>query len=57
MYEWTAEKELKLECSNSNHIIARYLKRKDDFILVGDLERSITLRQYKTMGGNFEEAS
>lgn len=55
MYEWTAEKELRLECSNFNHIIALYLKRKGDFILVGDLMRSITLLQYKTMEGSFEE--
>ncbi|KZS04522.1 DNA damage-binding protein 1 [Daphnia magna] len=55
LYEWTAEKELRLECSNFNHIIALYLKRKGDFILVGDLMRSITLLQYKTMEGSFEE--
>lgn len=46
---------MRLECSNFNHIIALYLKRKGDFILVGDLMRSITLLQYKTMEGSFEE--
>nr|CAG4642998.1 EOG090X00HD [Ilyocryptus agilis] len=55
LYEWTAEKDLRLECSNFNNIIALYLKRKGDFILVGDLMRSITLLQYKTMEGSFEE--
>ena len=55
LYEWTAEKELRLECSHFNNIIALYLKRKGDFILVGDLMRSITLLQYKTMEGSFEE--
>lgn len=57
LYEWTAEKELRLECSNFNHIIALYLKRKGDFILVGDLMRSISLLQYKTMEGSFEEVN
>ena len=34
-----------------------YLKVRGDFILVGDLVRSVTLLQYKTMEGNFEEIS
>jgi DNA damage-binding protein 1 len=55
LFEWTAEKELRLECSHFNNIIALYLKTKGDFILVGDLMRSMTLLQYKTMEGCFEE--
>ncbi|KAI4468317.1 dna repair/rna processing cpsf family [Holotrichia oblita] len=55
LFEWTAEKELRLECSHFNHIIALYAKTKGDFVLVGDLMRSMTLLQYKTMEGNFEE--
>jgi DNA damage-binding protein 1 len=55
LFEWTAEKELRLECSHFNNIISLYLKSKGDFILVGDLMRSMTLLQYKTMEGNFEE--
>ncbi|XP_026675017.1 DNA damage-binding protein 1 isoform X2 [Ceratina calcarata] len=55
LFEWTAEKELRLECSHFNNIIALYLKTKGDFILVGDLMRSLTLLQYKTMEGCFEE--
>lgn len=55
LFEWTAEKELRLECSHFNNIIALYLKVKGDFILVGDLMRSMTLLQYKTMEGCFEE--
>jgi DNA damage-binding protein 1 len=46
---------LRLECSHFNNIIALYLKTRGDFILVGDLLRSITLLQYKTMEGSFEE--
>ncbi|KAK6638735.1 DNA damage-binding protein 1 [Polyplax serrata] len=55
LFEWTAEKELRLECSHFNNIISLYLKTKGDFILVGDLIRSMTLLQYKTMEGSFEE--
>lgn len=55
LFEWTNEKELRLECSHFNNIIALYLKTKGDFIIVGDIMRSITLLQYKTMEGSFEE--
>ena len=55
LWEWTAEKELRLECSHFNNIIALYLKTRGDLILVGDLLRSITMLQYKTMEGSFEE--
>ncbi|KAF5292358.1 hypothetical protein FQA39_LY03392 [Lamprigera yunnana] len=55
LFEWTAEKELRLECSHFNNIISLYLKTKGDFVLVGDLMRSMTLLQYKTMEGSFEE--
>jgi DNA damage-binding protein 1 len=55
LFEWTAEKELRLECSYFNNIIALYLKTKGDFILVGDLMRSITLLVYKPMEGMLEE--
>lgn len=37
--------------------MALYLKVSGDFILVGDLVRSVTLLQYKTMEGSFEEIS
>ncbi|XP_028142182.1 DNA damage-binding protein 1 [Diabrotica virgifera virgifera] len=55
LFEWTAEKELRLECSQFNNIISLFLKTKGDFILIGDLMRSMTLLQYKTMEGSFEE--
>uniref|UniRef100_A0A674PKQ2 DNA damage-binding protein 1 n=1 Tax=Takifugu rubripes TaxID=31033 RepID=A0A674PKQ2_TAKRU len=55
LYEWTAEKELRTECSHYNNIMALYLKTKGDFILVGDLMRSVLLLAYKPMEGNFEE--
>ncbi|XP_063367200.1 DNA damage-binding protein 1 [Cydia amplana] len=55
LFEWTSDKELRLECSHFNNILALYLKVKGDFILVGDLMRSMTLLQYKQMEGSFEE--
>ncbi|XP_061415888.1 DNA damage-binding protein 1 [Lethenteron reissneri] len=55
LYEWTAEKELRTECNHYNNIMALYLKTKGDFILVGDLMRSMLLLAYKPMEGSFEE--
>ncbi|XP_060861972.1 DNA damage-binding protein 1 [Metopolophium dirhodum] len=55
LFEWTAEKELRLECSHFNNIVALFVKTKGDFIVCGDLMRSLTLLQYKTMEGSFEE--
>ncbi|CAI9167004.1 unnamed protein product [Rangifer tarandus platyrhynchus] len=57
LYEWTTEKELRTECNHYNNIMALYLKTKGDFILVGDLMRSVLLLAYKPMEGNFEELS
>ena len=39
------EKELRLECSHFNNIIALHAKTSGDFILVGVLVRSMTLLQ------------
>ena len=55
LWEWTPEKALNLECSHFNNILALFMKTRGDFILVGDLVRSMTLLQYKTMEGSFEE--
>ncbi|XP_020628267.1 DNA damage-binding protein 1-like [Orbicella faveolata] len=55
IYEWTPDKELRVECSFLNNILALYLKSKGDFILVGDLMRSMTLLAYKSMEGSLEE--
>jgi len=57
LFEWTAEKELRVECNHANNILALYVKTKGDFVLVGDLMRSLTLLVYKAMEGSFEEAS
>lgn len=55
LFEWIIDKELRLECNYFNSIVVLYLKIKGDFILVGDLMRSITLLLYKLMEGIFEE--
>ncbi|CAN8027231.1 unnamed protein product [Ixodes persulcatus] len=55
LFEWNAERELHNECSHFNNILALYLKTKGDFILVGDLMRSMSLLAYKPLEGSFEE--
>jgi len=55
VYEWTAEKELRQDCCYHNTVVALYLKTKGDFILVGDLMRSLTLLSYKPSEGRLEE--
>lgn len=57
LYEWSDEKELHLVC-NSLHIIAiMELSAKDDFIIVGDLLRSITLFHHTDVEPFFEEVA
>lgn len=55
LFEWNAERELRNECSHFNNILALYLRAKGDFVLVGDLMRSMSLLAYKPLEGNFEE--
>ncbi|KXJ10807.1 DNA damage-binding protein 1a [Exaiptasia diaphana] len=55
IFEWTADKELRPECWYYDNILALYLKTKGDFILVGDMMRSITLLLYVPMEGSLQE--
>lgn len=55
LFEWTLTHELHCESSFHNFISVLQLKAKGDFILVGDLIRSLTLLCYKSMNGNFEK--
>uniref|UniRef100_A0A914HG40 DNA damage-binding protein 1 n=1 Tax=Globodera rostochiensis TaxID=31243 RepID=A0A914HG40_GLORO len=55
LFEWTAERELRLECSNFNNIQALFLKTKGDLVLVADLMRSISVLGYKAVDSTFEE--
>jgi DNA damage-binding protein 1 len=57
LFEFTRERELHNECNYYNTIMALYLKTKGDFVLVGDLMRSISLLNYKPIEGTLEEIS
>ncbi|CAH8566044.1 unnamed protein product [Heterobilharzia americana] len=48
------EDSLRLACSFNESIIALFLRRKGDFVLVGDLMRSLTLLLFKANVNNFE---
>lgn len=57
MFEWTAEKELRVECSTFNHIVAVDLKVLNEEIAVADVMRSVSLLSYRMLEGNFEEVA
>jgi DNA damage-binding protein 1 len=57
LFEFTKDRELHNECSFYNNIMALYMKTKGDFILVGDLMRSMALLNYKPMEMSLEEIS
>jgi DNA damage-binding protein 1 len=44
---FTGQPELQLECTHTNQIMSLYLKVKGEYVLVGDLVRSVTLLRYK----------
>eukprot|EP01114_Cavostelium_apophysatum_P022802 TRINITY_DN8377_c0_g1_i1.p1 TRINITY_DN8377_c0_g1~~TRINITY_DN8377_c0_g1_i1.p1 ORF type:complete len:965 (-),score=280.18 TRINITY_DN8377_c0_g1_i1:487-3381(-) len=46
------DKKLRLEATHHGHILALYLASRGDFIIVGDLMRSISLLLCKTTTGN-----
>lgn len=55
LFEWTAMHDLHNECTYFNSIVSLYVKTKGDFVIVGDVLRSITLLIYKPLNGNFEQ--
>lgn len=55
LFEWTSDRDLRLECSHFNFIVALYLKTKGDFILAGDMMRSVCVLVYKPLESCFEE--
>lgn len=55
VYQWNDEKELTIDCSHQGNIIALYLKTKGDFILTGDLMRSMSVLCYKSIEANLDE--
>ncbi|GBG61192.1 hypothetical protein CBR_g19725 [Chara braunii] len=59
LYKWVQRedgtRELVSECGHHGHIIALYVKTRGDFIVVGDLMKSISLLIYKPEEGDIEE--
>ncbi|CAK9300497.1 unnamed protein product [Gordionus sp. m RMFG-2023] len=59
LFEWVpADRELRLECSHFNNVLALHLKTHfNTLVLVGDLMRSLTLLEYRAAEGRFEESA
>ncbi|OVA12038.1 Cleavage/polyadenylation specificity factor [Macleaya cordata] len=59
LYKWMlrdeGSRELQLECGHHGHILALYVQTRGDFIVVGDLMKSISLLIYKHEEGAIEE--
>ncbi|KAJ3679366.1 hypothetical protein LUZ60_017377 [Juncus effusus] len=59
LYKWTlredGSRELQSECGHHGHILALYVQTRGDFIVVGDLMKSISLLVYKHEEGAIEE--
>ncbi|CAM6089835.1 unnamed protein product [Calypogeia fissa] len=59
LYKWTlrddSSRELQSECGHHGHILALYVQSRGDFIVVGDLMKSISLLMYKPEEGAIEE--
>ncbi|OAY75001.1 DNA damage-binding protein 1a [Ananas comosus] len=59
LYKWVhredASRELQSECGHHGHILALYVQTRGDFIVVGDLMKSISLLIYKHEEGAIEE--
>ncbi|KAL2629921.1 hypothetical protein R1flu_014607 [Riccia fluitans] len=59
LYKWTlrddGSRELQTECGHHGHILALYVQSRGDFIVVGDLMKSISLLMYKPEEGAIEE--
>ncbi|CAK8578715.1 unnamed protein product [Lathyrus sativus] len=59
LYKWVLREdgthELQSECGHHGHILALYVQTRGDFIVVGDLMKSISLLMYKHEEGAIEE--
>ncbi|GLE04253.1 hypothetical protein PINS_up013164 [Pythium insidiosum] len=59
LYKWSEspdnERELVSECGHYGHTLVLYMESRGDFIIVGDLMKSITLLNYKQLDGTIEE--
>ncbi|XP_062160376.1 DNA damage-binding protein 1-like isoform X2 [Alnus glutinosa] len=61
LYKWMLRddgtRELQSECGHHGHILALYVQTRGDFIVVGDLMKSISLLIYKHEEGAIEECA
>ncbi|CAN6454562.1 unnamed protein product [Victoria cruziana] len=61
LYKWTlrddGSRELQSESTHHGHIVALYVQTRGDFIIVGDLMKSISLLIYKHEEGAIEECA
>eukprot|EP00741_Cyanophora_paradoxa_P005067 tig00000851_g4909.t1 len=59
IFRWSeredGQHELEPECGHHGHILALYMQSRGDFIVVGDLMKSISLLLYKSMDQTIEE--
>ncbi|KAH7289838.1 hypothetical protein KP509_30G020500 [Ceratopteris richardii] len=61
LYKWTLRddgtRELQSECGHHGHILALFVQSRGDFIVMGDLMKSISLLIYKPEEGAIEECA
>eukprot|EP00252_Welwitschia_mirabilis_P019638 TRINITY_DN4603_c0_g1_i1.p1 TRINITY_DN4603_c0_g1~~TRINITY_DN4603_c0_g1_i1.p1 ORF type:complete len:1092 (+),score=216.35 TRINITY_DN4603_c0_g1_i1:257-3532(+) len=59
LYKWVirddGSRDLQPECGHHGHVLALYAKTRGDFIVVGDLMKSVSLLLYKHEEGAIEE--
>lgn len=56
-YSLLPSNELQNECSHQGHIMALYLKAQGEYLLVGDLVRSVSLLKYRVAENTLEEVA
>lgn len=61
LYKWVQRDDrshvLQFECAHDGHVLSLYTQTRGDFILVGDMMRSLSLLMYKHEEGKIEEVA
>jgi DNA damage-binding protein 1 len=57
MSNFTGSSELQNECHHQGHIMTLFLKSSGDYLIVGDLVRSVSLLRYRSAESTLEEVS
>jgi DNA damage-binding protein 1 len=57
MSNFTGSSELQNECHHQGHIMTLFLKSFNDYLIVGDLVRSVSLLRYRSTESTLEEVS